>query len=456
MSSFLAVVNYLMLGLIIIAVELLRKRKAPYDALFFLNISYFIYFVLAPIHVLLGGADYMRYTPTYKSVGLGGIYESIWVVASYILIIFGYFLTPKIKNYFRIEKMPHVSWMMIIFSLFVIGFFCFFVYAKAVGGFTGAIREAVYIRMGVTEVTGNYVFVKHLIPVWQSMALLLLALTWNSNHNAQFRLPNIFGLKTVFRFGIILFMFLPGLVLGGRRVLIFPVLLLFFLWGNIYKCLHIKTALCSVVGGLAFLAFWDAISFGMRDFDLSCFIMGRYESLSFMYKGAFKPLADPYMGWVGMYAHAPMGWGFKDLFLLPCYVIPNRLIPNVEVTSVIEITTEMLKGVDLDQTTGTPPGFHGYLYMSGGYLGLIVGSVFWGAVLKIISVLFFPRTQTPVGWLVYLWIVIGWVYLLRHGMMEFVLTERFHWWVALVLICFWGILFSGMQRQRSSRVRCVS
>jgi hypothetical protein len=52
--------GYIFLGITIVLAELLRKRRSLYDALVLLNATYFVYFVVAPLHVIVGGGDFVR------------------------------------------------------------------------------------------------------------------------------------------------------------------------------------------------------------------------------------------------------------------------------------------------------------------------------------------------------------------------------------------------------------
>ena len=53
---------------------------------------------------------------------------------------------------------------------------------------------------------------------------------------------------------------------------------------------------------------------------------------------------------------------------------------------------------------------------------------------KVLHSSFCPRTADPLGMTVYVWIMIGWAYFVRHGVFEFIITERFHWWFALAAL----------------------
>lgn len=455
MSTFILIFAYSILGIFIISIECFRKRNIPYDGFFLFNACYFLYFVIAPLHVIIGGEYFVRQTWIYEKIGPGGLGEALWILVSYILIVFGYFMTPSLKTSFGSKPFPRVVWALVVTSLFFIGSIAFIYYVKAAGGFLFSIQEAVFIRQGIVKINADYIFLKHLIPAWTAAALLLVAISWNNRNYFGARFIKGRFLRVIFIIAVTVLMFLPGLILGGRRALAFPIVVLFFLWGNLEKRWHFKSAVLLFFIGFVFLAFWDALSFGFRDFAFNQYLKERAGSLLSIYANAFRPVADAYMHWVGMHANEPILWAFKDVVFLPFYLIPSRLVSWFDVTSVAEITTEMLKGISLGKTAAEPPGFHGYLYMSGGIFGLIVGSVFFGMLLKIAHCVFSPKLKTATGWLVYLWVVIGLVYLLRHGMIEFVLNERFHWWLALFLTIFWGVIIMSIQSIRKNTLSPV-
>ena len=210
--------------------------------------------------------------------------------------------------------------------------------------------------------------------------------------------------------------------------------MILFVYSNYKKKWSFKYVSGFVVFFCFVAVFWNAISFGIRDANFSQYLSGRYSSLRSVYASLCRPLADPYMGWVGI-SNMEVAWlGFADLITAPLQLLPGQLIAKTNDISLLNYTTVCLKGLDRTYTAEAPPGFIGYFYLNCGYIGIVFGGIVFGMLGKVLHNLFLPRLRDPVGLVIYTWMVFSWAYFLRHGMFEFILTERFHWWFACITI----------------------
>lgn len=427
---------YAILAIIIVAIEATRARAAPYDALFLFNFSYFIYYVVAPIEVLIGGEEFTRQKWTFDHFGRGGTGVAAWVVASYVLVLLGYKLVPKFRSPIAAWHTSLSAWRWAGYSSLLLGLVALLFYSNAVGGIGVAISESSFIRAGVYEVSGAFLFAKHLIPMATvGVSFLLVA-----------RLDRLNGLRVgrcevaLWSFAIFVVVLLVGVVLSGRRTILIPLIIFFALWGDTSNRWHVRTGLVVGLVGVLVLSLWDAVGWGLRNLQFASQLAGRINSIRTIYILAMQPIADNYMHWVGIYNQRPPLWAFKDWLFWPGYLIPHAVLP-VKLPSLLEQTTVLLKDKTLAETAGEPPGFQGYFFMSAGVPGLILGSMLFGAALKFAHEIFLPRTRSAREWLVYFSVVFGVTYFVRHGMLEFVLVDRVHWWLGFGVLGFWALVF---------------
>lgn len=428
---------YATLAIAIVAIELSRARAAPYDALFLFNASYFVYFVLAPLHVLIGGKTFVRQSWTFEHYGGGGIGISVWLLASYILVLAGYAVVPRFRSPMAALNVRLAAWQWSGISALMVGLVAFLLYSYSVSGVGTALWQASYIRQRVYEVEGAFLFAKHLIPMAIAGVFLLLVYKYDQREGHRIAKRKL----AVWFFLLIVTILAVALVLGGRRVVLIPLIVLFFLWSNTSGRWHLRSGLAFGLVGIVFLSLWDVVGWGLRDFQFEKYFSQRFDSLHILYAVAVQPLADSYIHWVGIFNQDTPVWAFRDWLVWPAYVLPSGLFPGIEIPSVIEYTTPIFTGKNLGEVAAEPPGFHGYFYMSAGFYGLVLGSVLFGMLLKTVHRVCLPRGNSAREWLVYIWVSFGMVYFVRHGMVEFVLTERFHWWLGLGILSFWALVF---------------
>lgn len=427
---------YAALAAVIFTIETTRSRAAPYDALFFFNISYLIYFVVAPLHVLIGGESYTRQDWTFDQFGPGGLGAAAWLFASYVLVLLGYKSVPKFRPPFAAWRVAPSAWRWAGFSCVALGFAGFLFYSASVGGVGVAVSESSFIRAGVYQVSGPFLFAEHLVPTATvGISLLLVARLDSHEKGGVGKLELAFWWLAIC--STVLFV---GFVVSGRRTILIPLLIFFALWSNRAGRWHVRTGLVVGIVGMLVLSLWDVVGLGLPNLRFAGYLAERVHSFRTIYTLAWQPITDDYMHWVGIYNQHPPLWAFRDWFVWPGYLVPHAILP-VKLPSLLGDATVLLTGKTLAETAGEPPGFAGYFYMSAGVPGLVIGSILFGILLRIAHLAFLPRGRSAKGWLIYVTILFGITYFVRHGMLKFVLLDRFHWWLGLGILAFWSFAF---------------
>ncbi|MBK1670990.1 hypothetical protein CKO28_23565 [Rhodovibrio sodomensis] len=427
---------YITLGLLILMVELGRPRPFPYDILTLFNLSYFLYFVVAPLHLILGGSAYTRQDWIFHAHGAGSISIALWIFVSYILVILGYIVTPHVQSLNKTGTLDPLVWRIAAAVSFSLGVLGFVAYAAVVGSVSAAILKASFIRQGTVEVSGGLFFMKHFISMLISGTFFLFVVAHERRQKAH--LDFSFALKWIAVFFVVVVF--VGLVEQGRRVVLFPIVVLFLLLSNYYTRWNGRALLALFPVSIGVMVFWDVFGWILGGEVHLDRLYDRVATLGYAYQMAFRPMADAYIHWVKMIHYDGELWAFQDFLSWPLHLVPGSLVGPVSVPTVLEHTTWFIRGMSNQDIAGEPPAFHGYFYMSGGVPGLLIGSAAYGTVLRILHGLTRPSPSTLGSHLVYLWIAIGAVYFVRHGMFLSIILERFHWWVGLALVLIVGLM----------------
>ncbi|WP_215193270.1 O-antigen polymerase [Exiguobacterium sp. s95] len=166
---------YLLLAIIIIVIEVYRKKEFFFDFLSFFNL-YFIGYYLFPAFIY--NASFIEYHGRYeKYLGeLSGSFKAfILIFMSYVFVLLGYqYLAKKIKlkrinNNNNTEKKHYdFSGKVIIITsivLWIIGLLSLFVYSRSFGGIVNLILNSGHIRDGnyVSSGDGSLEFIRRFI-----------------------------------------------------------------------------------------------------------------------------------------------------------------------------------------------------------------------------------------------------------------------------------------------------
>lgn len=432
------------LAIFIVVFEVYRPKRLPFDFLFIFNVSYLVYFALAPIHILIGGREFVPTSmlSVYDNyLAPSGqwteLFFSVVIILAYAFVITGYFsrsarfmgLRVKVV-YLRREALYAVT---IVFSC--IGILALILYGMQYGGVTEVILKGVLIRGGVETTDSSVLFVMHFIQFINSASIVLFAiLIEKSAHEARGWLRLIFLLSI----GLVL---IAVLAIGARRSIVLYSAALYFIYANMTgrRLLHIMAMLG--VGFLAILMFGDAFLIGLSSgfSDIQSQVSGLVSSGSiFLYQAVWRDLTLPYIEFVGI-AIRFEGWPrvFIDVPMAILEALPQSLVPIELPALLVEESTKLLSGLELGDIVAIPTGFLGYGWYNGLLPGLIISCLVFGWLGGLMESAFrIDSMSGAAATVVYVLTGIAWAYSIRVGIPGMILNERFHWIVLVLLLLF--------------------
>lgn len=137
MMTILLASLYLALGVLIAAVEIQRMRaRRPFNALSLFNGAYFLFFVFAPLNVLVLGEAGVRQKYAYQTWSHGDIWTALALMLSYVLFVLGYHRRGKSEPGVGVGAGPHairtVFWL--IGGFFLLGGMALAYHVSLMGG----------------------------------------------------------------------------------------------------------------------------------------------------------------------------------------------------------------------------------------------------------------------------------------------------------------------------------
>src|SRR5690242_861882 len=97
MISGLAISIYLLTSVLILGVELLRRKECVVDLLSLINFLYFLMYCFVPLNINFLGADTFRQAYAYSLFGPGDDFHAVVILVSYVLIAVGYLSVRQIR-----------------------------------------------------------------------------------------------------------------------------------------------------------------------------------------------------------------------------------------------------------------------------------------------------------------------------------------------------------------------
>lgn len=430
---------YGLLGFIIVSVEAFRySRRRTVDALTFFSFFYFLFFVLAPVNVLLFGETVVRQKYAYHAYGPGDEITALCLMACYVLFLLGYMAVPSAgKGPSPLKMGPAETYSLkkaarIAVAFFFIGALAMAYNVAQVGGLLEVIRQAPNIRSGEFEIQSKFVFVRQFISFLSCAFVLYLVVYLGKRMGGTSLTAKDRVLLIVM--GIAFFYYALGA--GGRREFVYPVLLYFLVSSCAGRSFGLRNTIFVVLLLLVGVATASLALSGFMGVDE--FLAYRREVIDIAYLNTVQGVADSYIHFVGM-QHAEL-WQFgflKDFVELPLQLIPSRLFDFERGRGVFGETSQFFLGEGLaDNLSGEePPGFHGYLLVNFGYFGMFVWFFFLGAGYRFLHNLLRPaQRQDAIAWLIYWWVFFGFLVLFREGVLALALKQHASWWLAIALL----------------------
>ncbi|MEW5886680.1 MAG: hypothetical protein AB1735_08265 [Pseudomonadota bacterium] len=469
---------YLVLGAIIVAVEWQRVRAGrPFDALSLFNGAYFLFFVFAPINVLVLGEDAVRQKYAYQNWSHGDVWTAGALMLSYLLFVMGYHRKRK-KPLIPIEVGTNAVrvalWL--IGGYVLVGAAALIYHVSLVGGVLETLQFAPGTRTGQFELDGDFLFVRQ-FSFFLATAFMLAWAVY-IERNACFTSADGSGVS--WRPWLWVLLVLTGLAFAyyalstyGRREFLYPFIICLMVWA-----LAGRQRLWAGLGWLVTLA---ALWFVVHSVVIPSSLLSSFTQPAAAQPAAAQPAAaqpaaaqpaaaqpaaaqlvsvdvyelylktvqglnDSFIHFVAA-EHAEL-WQFgflTDIRELPLQFLPSQVLGFDRPPGMLGETSEFILGRPLEPgLSGEEPlGLHGYLLVNFSYAGMFLVFFLLGMGYRVIdSVLRPAQGGAALGWLMFLWVVVGALEFLREGVLIFVLKPRFSWWLAIGIL-----LWFACQRQ---------
>ncbi len=437
---------FVILVLFIVVFECLRHRTAIYDLLFFFNMSFLVYFGLAPLHILFGGKEYTSLSYAYENYGGGNFWTTFAICVSYLFVLTGYYLLPlaSMGNKIYVHGIRKNIVYLLILIFMGLSFFSTLIYANYYGGIERAVTLSAYIRSGIETSDGTWLFLKKFIRFSSSSSILLIALILRKNIRWK-QLPIL-----ILSFVTINFAFLGFTLISGRRSIIIYLAIIYFIIANNKLKKYILILLLIFFVSILVLFLGDAFYLGLYQEN----VMERFTNIIVidyirLYQKFWQDFTLPYMEAVGIVAgDNSLPRGFIDIPLDLLRLIPERMIYLKLPDSIVDKSTYLLTGKLRGEVAGVPPGFIGFLWYSGHIFGVIIGSFVYGIIGRFLNNILKPSKSIDTIYIaLYSMVGFSWGYFLRMGSIELFIKERFHWVILILAIVFFSRITIKPSRQ---------
>jgi oligosaccharide repeat unit polymerase len=362
------------LGGFIILFELKKIRKrGTFDYLSYINIMYFIVFVLAPINLLINKQSVRHFLQTYDFSTV--ILSVVIIYFAYLLILIGYRIETKgkeRKDVFSIDGFNQDAVNRVLKNLcvvfFVIGIGSFLLYAKIYGGIIELYEKSDFIRSGYVENNG-FVFLKNFHPYVLLSSWILFSFLLLKKAN-----------KLILWILSILLLIIAMAILfsnAGRLELVYAVLPVFL------SPYVIKKRLPPVSLSLVFIMlsiFWFVVGdmiFSLISYGVSIQPL-EHKDISFYFYSFLSEFTHPYESLIIALSKVPIEMSmrfFGDFLYGLISLIPERLLGISVPDTIASYNTYFLEG-KFESTV--PPGLLALLFYSFMIPGIMIGSLLFG------------------------------------------------------------------------------
>jgi hypothetical protein len=448
-----AVAIFVALGVVIAIFEITRKREAQFDLLFFFNASFFVYYVLAPIHLIFGGVDYATLPNIQRDYFSDQGFDSyILVVAilcalAYFLTLAGYAAAQRCRSSGELPRLPDSVVTAVAIAMASVGLAALAAYLLQFDSVLTPIVQAALIRAGEEQDAGSLAFLRNLIPVVGVCASILFAL--RLRQHAEERAP------AVSKFVIVLFALVSIVALttqGSRRTLMIYAMEFFFLFANVRNRTYMAPLSAIAIVTLALIFFGDIFSLGAvfgADYIASELETTVTQNFGAVYASFWRDFTYTFQAAVGVvdrYEDLPRL--FVDIPLALVDLMPERLLPVSPPEALSAHSTLLLTEIPVPLIAEVPPGYVGYMWYSGYFPGIVIGCFLYGYVGGwAASRLIGPARRDAVWMLIYTYLAFVYGYFIREGIPAMIVTERFHWFLAALVL-----LAGAYLRRISSRL----
>lgn len=441
-------------GLMIVCFELFRSRRIIFDFLFFWNIFFLIIYVVAPLHLIIGGSDFAHpyYFYALDNYNMANPMVLLIIIASYIFFLFGYYwrCPAQVGRRFKIALRMNNSFLLgIAIILVFISVVAINIYSNEYGGIQSTLSYSSLIRSG--DVSGGaYVFFKHFTFFSLIASFIIFSLVLNKGN-----FPPKVILFPLLIFCLFLSFFV--LILNSGRGDVINFLIVFYLSAVLYRgrqlSLHYFLLIFFIFIMLALFGddFFNALYSGKEILIKSINKFNIETSfLSYIYKETWSIFSFPYISLVASIAQSTTYTArcFIDIVYGIISFIPERLT-NIPVSNKVEelsfLNTYLVTNIRIRMI---PCGLIAFFWYSGYLPGVLLGSFIYGAIYRFLFELLWRNLNHPlfyilfvhVGYTLARFLMIGEPYILFRG--EFT-------WLAFIIIILLGSRVYFLRHGRS-------
>lgn len=373
---------YSMLAIIILAIELTRRRRTSYDVLLLFNLIFLLNYVLTPLYVLtIDGSILDKYT----IASIDSEATACAVFGAYSVFYAGWLSARRTVFPFKITDIDFTR-LAVKFSWFgaIIFLLAVFLYFQSFGGFKQALIMGALKRFGYEEIElGFGSFAKNILPVGRIVfyySFIRAFIVREKTNNRQW---------FILFFLLLAAEMLDALVLAGRGQFLFLFIPLFFIYSIHNKSFALKklgimlvfVALFGTYGKQLFFSASSLISSGATNAVESFLEIN--ESRTKDITPLSPIIKETVHGIVALEAaltHAGDSVEytyFRDFFWAVLRVIPQRIYLSVMTppASTSTANTLLISGLD---GSSIPPGLLGQFVYSAGIFGLLFGMFMYG------------------------------------------------------------------------------
>ncbi|MED3649946.1 O-antigen polymerase [Heyndrickxia sporothermodurans] len=385
MGSF-SIVIALFLMLFILIFEIVRKKEGVFDYLSFVNLVFFLLYVIVPVYMYLFNDNLSWHILKTTDIESTSFFSGeLLALMFYFVMIVSYYLTNKLKITKKLKssssnlygKVKDKDFFKVALILYIIGMFTWLVYMKSLGGYNEYMRLGELVRNDGSATQTSLAFFKHFNLLLTVSMLLFFCFIKNAKGLNKLAVLFFFVTSAIASF-IILYQN------GGRiSLLVFiitlPVALMIrknrinFLALTGFVALFILL----VLFGDQFLKYGQEVNYAIPKSKIEI-LSSIIEEFAFPYNnlGNLIPLFPD---------HYDFRYGFVDLSGAIFQFIPSRVI-----------SLDFLNGETVSQFNTTLYNNYGQIpidivsfgYISFGIAGVIVLACVFGMFMKLIEALF--------------------------------------------------------------------
>jgi hypothetical protein len=385
--------TYILLFLLVVSIEILRKRSTPIDFLFFTNAMFLFFYVIPAILLNFRFENAANAKAIMIPYVYGSVEAQIAMLVGYVLIIGGYYSRSarRIGSKVIIHQRKGQGSAILRFSLFlmVLSAVSIWIYSSQFGGISNALRSAALARRGLDAIEGkSLIFFKHFMKACYIACYLLAA--------------NLYILKARRNRALVVTLFFLSLLLSFLVLFLkagrgdFIIVLSVFYFTYVFVTRHFAVPVIAVISVLSLfvILYGDAIFVNLKilwaDFPGSSatFTEKLHEEVTFdglakAFYRLFGNMQHPYTSLeMALRVHLTndycLRW-FVDIPLGIVSLLPEQLLGIRVPGSISYVNTEFITGY---YRSMVPPGYLGFAIYSMGWPGLILATFAFGWILR--------------------------------------------------------------------------